>query len=353
MGRSFVKKRRSVLGGDNRLRLAAVPAAFILWLLGSAWGWSATVKDVRKKMGSRFEVTAVHEDPGRAQQAIDAAYAEIDRLEAMISSWRDSSQTSAINANAGVAPVGVSQELFNLIRRSLRVSELTEGAFDITFAGVGKLWDFDSDPPALPDPEAVRQAIARIDYRDVVLDPENHTVFLKRTGMRIGFGAIGKGYAANRAVFVLKGMGIESGVVNAGGDLVAFGAQESGEPWQIGIAHPRDRDHVFLRLKLSEQAVVTSGDYERFMIVDGKRYCHILDPKTGFPADSLQSVTIICPDAELADALATSVFVMGPEKGMALIERLKNVECVLVDAQGELHYSHNVKTQMLDVEERL
>ena len=321
-----------------------VPLFFILF--SQTYATCETVRDVRHKMGSRFEITAVHADPDTAQRAIDAAYAEIDRLEEMISSWREHSETSRVNRNAGVAPVPVSNELFNLIRRSLKISELTGGAFDITFAGAGRLWDFKNKK--MPTPQAISAALHRIDYRRVHLDAAARTVFLETPETRIGFGAIGKGYAANRAIFALKQQAITSGVVNAGGDLVAYGRQEDGKPWSIGIAHPRNRDHVFARLALTETAVVTSGDYERFMIIDGKRYCHIINPKTGWPANHLQSVTIICPDGELADALATSVFILGPKEGMALVNRLKNVECLLVDQQGQLHYSNNVRSQILE-----
>ena len=194
-----------------------------------------TVKDVRLKMGSRFEVTAIHADPARAAAAIEQAYFEIDRVEDMISSWRDSSVTSEVNRNAGRRPVAVPRELFDLVRRALKVSALTGGAFDITFAGLGELWDFQAEDPTLPDEQAVRRALAHVGYEKVVLDAERRTIFLDDPEARIGFGAIGKGYAANRAVLVMKEHGIASGVVNAGGDLVAFGAREDGAPWEIGI----------------------------------------------------------------------------------------------------------------------
>ncbi len=311
-----------------------------------------TVKDVRKKMGSRFEITAVHPDSKQASDAIDRAYAEIDRIEAMISSWRPTSYTSEVNRQAGVAPVAVPRELFNLVRRSLKLSELTEGAFDITFAGVGQLWDFKSgsgvtDRPSLPDPEAVRRALEHVGYRKIVLDPAALTIWLDDPESRIGFGAIGKGYAANRAVFVLEENGIANGVVSAGGDLVAFGRKENGDPWDIGIAHPRYRDHLFARLPLSDQAVVTSGDYESFITVDGKRYAHILDPRTGRPVDHLRSVTIVCPDAELADGLATATFVLGAESGLRLINTLRGIEALIVDTEGKMFFSDHLRSRLV------
>ncbi len=320
----------------NAVMIAAAPPAS-----------AETVQDVRLKMGSRFEVTAIHPQRELAERAVEAAYAEIDRIEAVISSWQPTSVTSEINRNAGVRPVAVPQELFNLVRRSLKVSELTGGAFDITFAGLGELWDFKATEPQRPDPAAIRAALAHIGYRKVVLDEAARTVFLDDSGARIGFGAIGKGYAANRAVFVLKDNAVAGGVVNAGGDLVAFGHKEDGRPWDVGIAHPDHPDRVFARLPLSEQAVVTSGDYESFLIIDGKRYSHILDPRTGYPVEGLRSVTIVCPDAELADALATAVSVMGLEQGLRLVNALNGVEAMLADDAGQLHFSESLRSQLM------
>ncbi len=312
----------------------------------AAPGHAETVRDVRKKMGSRFEITAVHAEGSTAARAIEHAYGEIDRIEAMISSWQPSSATSEVNRQAGHRPVAVPEELFNLVRRSIKLSELTGGAFDVTFAGVGRLWDFKAEEPRLPDPDAVRRALAHVGYRKLVLDPAERTIFLDDPEARIGFGALGKGYAANRAVFVLKEQGIASGVVSAGGDLIAFGHKEDGSLWDIGIAHPLHRDQVFARLPLSEQAVVTSGDYESFITIDGKRYAHILDPRTGYPVAHLRSVTVVCPDAELADGLATAVFVLGKDEGLKLINALRGIEGLLVDGDGELHFSDGLRSQL-------
>ncbi len=323
------------------------------WLLAAlvtagltATAGAETIQDVRKKMGSRFEITAVHADPGRATQAIELAYAEIDRIEAMISSWQPTSATSEVNRQAGRKPVAVPQELFNLVRRSIKLSELTGGAFDVTFAGVGRLWDFKAEVPRLPDADAVREALSHVGYQRIALDEAQRTIFLDDPEARIGFGAIGKGYAANRAVLVLEDSGIENGVVSAGGDLVAFGRKEDGGRWDIGIAHPVHRDQVFARLPLSEQAVVTSGDYESFVTIDGKRYAHILDPRTGYPVEHLRSVTVVCPDAELADGLATAIFVLGPEEGLKLINALRGIEALLVGPDGELHFSEGLRSQL-------
>ena len=324
-------------------------ACLAVTLTGS--GFCDTIKEVRKKMGSRFELTVVHEDRAVAEAAVEAAYAEIDRLEQMISSWSPASETSRINLKAGLEAVPVSSELFFLIGRALKVSQLTNGFFDISFAAMGHLWNFKADPPVVPDSESIEAALGLVDYRKILLDASARTVFLEAPGMRIGFGAIGKGFAANQAVKLLKSMGIKSGVVNAGGDLLLFGRQENGDPWSVAIADPRNPDHVFLRLHLTDHAIVTSGDYESYFFKDGKRYSHIINPKTGYPASQLQSVTILCPDAELADALATAVFVMGPVEGMELVNRLKNVECLMVDAEGHPFYSNHVREKSLLSEE--
>jgi thiamine biosynthesis lipoprotein len=310
-------------------------------------GTAQSVKDVQIKMGSRFEVTVVHEDPVVAQQAVAAAYAEIDRIEELISSWRETSETSRVNRGAGQGPVAVSPELFELVRRSLKVSKLTDGAFDITFAGAGKLWDFKAEHPRLPDPKAVEAALELVDYRLLRLDADKHTLELPKEGMAIGFGGIGKGYAANRAVEVLRKSGAAGGVVNAGGDLLAFGEREDGTPWTVAIADPLKPDDVFAYLHVSGQAVVTSGDYERYVEIDGVRYAHILDPRTGQPVRDVRSVTIVCPNAELADALATGVFVLGRDKGLALLNQLRGIEGMIVDAEGALHFSDHLQSKLV------
>lgn len=322
---------------------------FVAWAsLMCAWSAGAvTITERQGKMGSRFEITVVHDDPEGAREALRAAWSEIDRIESMISSWRADSETSEINRRAGTAPVVVSQELFNLIRRSLRVSKLTDGAFDITFDTVGRHWNFKKKDAPLPDKQTIARSLEHTGYEHVVLDPDARTVFLDSPGTRIGFGAIGKGYAANRTVFTLKDHGVTGGIVNAGGDLVIFGHQEDGSPWRIGIANPLDRETVFSYLDVTEQAVVTSGDYENFIEIDGTRYSHILDPRTGYPVVEVRSVTIVCPDGELADALATGVSVLGVEKGLGLVNRLNGIEAMIVDREGTIHFSENLKGMLI------
>jgi len=299
-----------------------------------------------KLMGVRFELAAIAEDSLKAKQAVDAAISEITRIEKLISSWDPHSQTSAINQMAGIQPVKVSDELFALIRRSLKISRLTQGAFDISFASLDKVWRFDGSMTTLPSPEEVAASVAKVGYENIMLNEEDTSVFLKLQGMKIGFGAIGKGYAANRAKAVMLNLGIENGLVNAGGDLLCWGKQENGTPWQIGIADPAEKTKIFSWLQVHDMAVVTSGNYEKSVMIDGQHYTHIIDPRTGYPVQGVKSVTIVCPDAELADGLATAVFVLGEQGGLHLINQLKGIECLIVNDNNELIPSENLELNL-------
>jgi len=293
-------------------------------------------------MGSRFELTAISSDQDKAMKAIDLGIEEIKRIEKLISSWDTKSQTSEIIRNAGIKPVVVDQELFNLIRRSLKISKLTHGAFDISYASMDKIWRFDGEMTALPDSSAVAASVAKINYKNIILNPEKRSVFLKEKGMKIGFGAIGKGYAANKALDIMSKMNLTGALVNASGDLISWGKDEGDKDWKIGIVNPKQKGKIFSWLNINETALVTSGNYEKFVMINGERYSHIIDPRTGYPVKGLSSVSIICPNAELADALATSVFVMGKDKGIELINRLKGIECLLITDKQELFTSENL-----------
>lgn len=294
-------------------------------------------------MGSRFELTVVAPDPATAATHLDAAVEEIRRIEGLLSSWDPHSQTSAVNRAAGAEAVAVDHELFSLLQRALRISELTQGAFDPTVGPLLQLWRFDGSLHELPAQCQIDSALTLVGSRQIVLDEQSGTVGLPRAGMRLGFGAIGKGYAADRAARILRSRGVSSGVVNAGGDLLAWGRQPDGEPWQVGIADPVEPERIFSWLPVSDQAVVTSGDYERFVEIDGRRYSHILDPRTGYPAAGLKSVTVIAASAELADALATGIFVLGKEVGLDLVDQLPGIECILVDSDDRLFTSRGLE----------
>jgi thiamine biosynthesis lipoprotein len=296
-----------------------------------------------KLMGNRFEISVVAEDEGWANEMIDAAVAEIQRIEKLLTTFGDDSETNLVNANAGIQPVPVSRETIELIQRSIRISKLTQGAFDITYGSIDKkLWNFDKTMTALPDAATARQMVRLINYRNVLIDEEAGTVFLKKPGMRIGFGGIGKGYAAEKAKQLLQQLGVENGIVNASGDLTAWGVQPDGKPWTIGIAHPDVADLPFSYLNISNMAIATSGNYEKFILIGGKKYSHTINPRTGLPVTGIKSVTIICPNAEMADAMATPVTIMGIEAGLHMVNQLRGIGCIIIDDNNRLFTSKNI-----------
>lgn len=301
-------------------------------------------KKILLLMGSRFELTAVAETEQMAWDAINAGIKEIERIEKLISSWDQNSQTSLVNRNAGIKAIPVDTELYDLIFRAKKVSQLTDGAFDISFASMDRIWFFDGTMTKLPAAEVIAKAKAKINWEHIVMDKNQQSIFLKEQGMKIGFGAIGKGYAANCAMAVMKKVkGVHGGVVNASGDLISWGKSHKKEGWLVNITNPKDKDLALGWLQINDLAVVTSGNYERFVVLDGIRYAHIIDPRTGYPTTGIKSVTLLCPDAELADALATSVFVLGKEKGLALVNKLQQTECLIVTDDDEIISSNGLK----------
>ncbi|MDF1800897.1 MAG: FAD:protein FMN transferase [Planctomycetota bacterium] len=287
-------------------------------------------------MGTEVSIEAIGPSAAALDAALLAAEAELRRVEDVMTSWRDSPLTR-INARAGEGPVPIDLELARMVGRGLAVGELTGGAFDVTFASVGKLWDFKAVPPVLPTQAQIDAALAGVGYQRVRLDLEAGTIELP-AGTRLGLGGIAKGYGVDRAMAVLLQHGVQHGIVNAGGDMKVLGTQ-LGQPWRIAIAHPRNRDHVLAMVPLANTCMVTSGDYERFFEHDGKRYHHILDPRTGYPATGAMSATVIAPDAAFADALATALAVLPTDESLALVEGLDRVECLLVDLDGDVFRS--------------
>ncbi len=298
-------------------------------------------------MGSRFDITVVARDSTEAHFFIDLAVSEITRIEKLISSWDPNSQTSEINRNAGIKAVKVDSELFDLIERSLGISKLTDGAFDISYASMDKIWKFDGSMTKMPSEEEIKSSVSKIGYKNILLDKENSTVFLVNDGMKIGFGAIGKGYAADKAKNLLILKGATAGIINASGDMNTWGKQTNGEPWKVAITNPLDKNKAFALLPITNGAVVTSGNYEKFVIFNGIRYSHIIDPRTGYPATGIISATVFAPKAELADALATSIFVMGKETGLDRINQIPNVECIIIDEEGQIMTSNNITIEKL------
>lgn len=301
-------------------------------------------KRAARLMGNTFEITVVADDEMWANAKIDLAVAEISRIERLLTTFNEQSQTNQVNKMAGKAAVAVDREVFELIRRSLKISAVTDGAFDITYGSIDKsLWNFDRTLTRLPDAKTARQMVRLINYRNVILDEARGTVMLKEKGMRIGFGGIGKGYAADRAKALLISEGVQSGIVNASGDLTTWGEQANQQPWTIGIAHPDDARHAFSWLNISHRAVATSGNYEKYVVIDGKKYSHTINPRTGMPVTGIKSVTIIGPFAEMADAMATPVMVMGVKAGLALINQIPGLGCILVDDNNKIYSTKNIR----------
>jgi thiamine biosynthesis lipoprotein len=295
-------------------------------------------------MGNRFEISVVATDQEHADHVIKLAIAEIQRIEKLLTTFDPNSQTNQINENAGIKSVKVDKEVFELIERSLKISKLTQGAFDLTYGSLDKqFWNFDTHMTSLPKPEDAKWAVKRIDYRHILLNKEEQTVFIQQKGTRIGFGGIGKGYAADKAKQVLKALGIENGIVNASGDLTVWGTQPNGKKWTVGIADPQHKHLPFASLELSNASIATSGNYEKFVIIDGKKYSHNIDPRTGYPVSGIKSTTIICSNAELADAMATPITVMGVKQGLHLIDQLNDMACIIIDDHDQVFHSKNIK----------
>lgn len=296
-----------------------------------------------KLMGNQFTITVVSEDPFFAEENITAAVTEIQRIEKLFTTYSATSQTHLINENAGIQPVNVDLEVYHLIERSLQISKITQGAFDISYGSLDKsLWNFDTQMTQLPTKETALKMVHLVNYQNIILDAANQSVFLKEKGMRIGFGGIGKGYAAEMSKKVLVKNGVKSGIINASGDLTAWGTQPNGKPWTIGIANPDLPQNAFSYLEISDKAIATSGNYEKYVLIDGKKYSHTIDPKTGFPITGIKSVTVISPNAEFADAMATPIAVMGIENGLFLVNQIPQLHCIIIDDYNKIYTSKNI-----------
>lgn len=282
-------------------------------------------------MGSHFSYTVVAPTDTLGWRALNAAVAETRRIDHLMSFWDSASQITQINRAAGQRPVVVDQEVFDLIQRTLRMSELSGGAFDITFASADKIYRFDrQEHAALPAPAVVQASVARINYRNILLDPQQRTVMLKERGMRLNLAGVLQGYGIRKARQLLDNLGIKGGLLNGSGDILCWGRQADGSLWRVAIGDPQRPGGVSSWVDVTDVAVVTAGNYEQFFTVQGQVYGHIINPHTGYPATGLRSVTIICADVELADCLDEVVFVKGPEEGLAFINRLKGVDCTLI-----------------------
>jgi len=317
--------------------LAAVLVAFLIFSRSSLAEWYGGKE---AHMGTEVTVYLWHEDNEAGQDAINAVFTEVARIDNLMSTYIEDSEMSAINREAANGPVEVSEELFTLILRSLDISVLTRGAFDITYDSVGQHYDFREG--RRPDEETISEELPRLNYRFVETSRDDGTIYFTQEGVRINLGGIAKGYTVERGIDVLRQYGVAHARVTAGGDSRLLGDRR-GQPWMVGVQNPRDPDQVAVTIPLENEAISTSGDYERFFEEDGERYHHIIEPATGQPAGEVRSTTIIGPDAVLTDALSTSVFVMGVDQGLRLIATLPDYEGIVIDAEGQMFYSDGLR----------
>ncbi|MFN7044312.1 MAG: FAD:protein FMN transferase [Flavobacterium sp.] len=293
-------------------------------------------------LGSPFEITVVASDSIQGNQFTDLAIAEVKRIENLISDWIPTSQISKVNQNAGISPIKVDQEVYDLVERATKISKLTSGAFDISYASMDKIWKFDGSMRAMPSPEVIKKSVERVGYQNIILNPNNNTIFLKNKGMKLGLGGIGQGYIADKIKVLLQEKGCKSGLVNVSGDINTWGKQPDGKLWTVGIINPLNKNKVFATFPLDDSAVETSGSYEKYVTFNGKRYSHIIDPRTGYPATGIVSVSVFAKQTELADALATGIFVLGIDVGLDLVNQLNGIGCIIVDDKGIIHVSKNI-----------
>jgi thiamine biosynthesis lipoprotein len=322
------------------MRIFAPDMKYISILLLIVLSCSANAQVLRKRtarlMGARWDFTIVAKDSLTAEQNIDTCIAEVSRIENLISDWIPSTQVSLVNSNAGIQPVKVSAEVFELTKRALHLSEITSGAFDISFAAMDNIWKFDGSMTEMPTPEAIKRSVEKVGYKNIVLDSTNSTIYLKLKGMKIGFGALGEGYAADRCREMMLARGIKAGIVNGSGDMNTWGRQPNGKYWTIGITNPAKSNTLLKVVKLKQGAVVTSGSYEKFVDFNGTRYSHIINPATGYPATGLTSVTIFGPSAETANGFSTSMMVLGKDAALNFIKQFPAYQYLIITDGGRI-----------------
>lgn len=309
---------------------------FFLCFWNSTLGQDVMVSRKTMLMGSQFSITLVDKDSVSANQNIDEVISEIDRIENLISEWRPSTQISEVNRNAGIKPVKVDREVFELTKRAIQYSEMTQGAFDISIIAMDKIWKFDDSMTTMPTAEQISNSVRNVGYQKIILNDVESTIFLSEKGMKIGFGSIGKGYAADKGRELMKKNNIEAGIVDASGDLSTWGQPTDDDFWKIGIKNPFKKHKMVTVLKLNDGAVATSGSYEKYAEINGKRYAHIINPKTGMPATGLTSVTILGPSTEFANALSTSIMVLGRKEGKKLLRKYPQYQSILISDKGRV-----------------
>jgi thiamine biosynthesis lipoprotein len=301
-----------------------------------------TYKKSASLLGSPFDITVVAKDSIQGNEFTSEAIFEVKRIENLISDWIPNSQISKVNQNAGIKAIKVDLEVYNLVERALKISKLTNGAFDISYASMDKIWKFDGSMTKMPTKEEIKKSVSKVGYQNVILNAKDTTIFLKKSGMKLGLGGIGQGYIADKLKGLLELKGCEAGIVNVSGDISTWGKQINGKPWTVAIVNPMNKNKIFATFPLVDTAVETSGSYEKFVTFDGKRYSHIIDPRTGYPASGIVSISVFAKQTEVADAFATGIFVMGVEVGLDFVNQIKGVECIIVDDKGAIHTSNNI-----------
>lgn len=291
-------------------------------------------------MGTRVSVELWHDDDARGRELVAEVMEEYRRIDREMSTYKPDSEISAVNAHAAEGPMAISAELYSMIERSLELSVASHGAFDITYDSVGYLYDFRAHKR--PTEGEIGEHLAAVDYRHVILDPKARTVRFGVPGVRINLGGIAKGYTVERGAELLRKQGVQHALLNAGGDTRVIGDRR-GQPWIVGIRHPRQEDEVVTRLPIVDEAISTAGDYERFFEENGRRYHHIINPSTGRPTEGILTVTVIGPDGTLTDGLDTAIFVLGVEEGLELIKSYPEYETIIVDASGKVFYSSGLE----------
>jgi thiamine biosynthesis lipoprotein len=330
--------------GGNVYLLLPLFLSFIFVLHPSYSQASNLFKYHQVSMGTLIEITLVGDDEEATIKATLQAFQEIKRIEQLMSPWIESSDVFRINRSAGKEWVKVSPETFKVIQKAKEISELSGGGFDITVGPLTQLWRMAREKKVPPPLEELKQKLDLVNFKNMMMDQEGK-VFLKKREMAIDLGGIAKGYAVDRAFELFNSLGHENLIVNAGGDL-RTGGLKLDQPWIIGIQDPRAPQKMMARVSVSDAAIATSGDYEKFFIYQGKRYHHIFNPRDGFPTEGCQSVTILCKEGMVADALATAVFVLGPEKGYALCQKLEGVDCLIVDKEGKILFSPRLESRI-------
>ncbi len=332
---------------SSKLKVLILLLAAGCWLLVALSACGPQKERVYRKsrilMDTVITISAVSDSGNKAEAAIDNAFSEVEKIGNLVNFFSDKSEISEINRNAGLKPVKVSAETLEIIERAIYTSEKTNGAFDVTIGPEISLWDFHKK--IKPDDKTIKQRLPLVNYKNLIINKKEQTVYLRQKGMLVDPGGIAKGFAADRAVRTLKNNDIKAGLVAIAGDIRAFGLKPDGKPWKIGIKNPRaenKNDEIMAIIELTDAAISTSGDYERYFVDKGKRYHHILNPKTGYPAEGCRSVSVIAKEGAITDSFSTAIFILGQEKGMRLLEDM-GIGGIIVDKDGKIYTTPDLR----------